>query len=110
MPGQRVLVAGEVGRGSLRLGGAGGKRTFASSCHGAGRLLSRSAAKKNIDGRAVQRELQSRGIRVHANTPNIMSEEAPGAYKDVDEVIRLSNSAGLTKPIARLSPLAVIKG
>ena len=55
-------------------------------------------------------ELESRGIRVHANTPNIMSEEAPDAYKDVDEVVDLSNAAGLTKPIARLMPLAVIKG
>jgi tRNA-splicing ligase RtcB len=72
--------------------------------------MSRSEAKKTIDGKALKRELESRGIRVHANTPNIMSEEAPDAYKDVDEVIRLSNSAGLTKPIARMSPLAVIKG
>ena len=58
----------------------------------------------------MKKQLESQGIRVHANTPNIMSEEAPGAYKDVDEVIRLSNTAGLTKPIARFSPLAVIKG
>ncbi len=110
MPGQPVLVPGDMGTGSWLLEGSSQNRAFASSCHGAGRLLSRSEAKKQIDGKALKRELESRGIRVHANTPNIMSEEAPDAYKDVDEVIRLSNSAGLTKPIARLSPLAVIKG
>lgn len=110
MPGQPVLVPGDMGTGSWLLEGVSGNRAFASSCHGAGRLMSRSEAKKQIDGKALKRELESRGIRVHANTPNIMSEEAPDAYKDVDEVIRLSNSAGLTKPIARMSPLAVIKG
>ena len=110
MPGQPVLVPGDMGTGSWLLEGVSGNRAFASSCHGAGRLMSRSEAKKQIDGKALKLELESRGIRVHANTPNIMSEEAPGAYKDVDEVIRLSNSAGLTKSIARMSPLAVIKG
>ena len=110
MPGQPVLVPGDMGTGSWLLEGVSGNRAFASSCHGAGRLMSRSEAKRQIDGKALKRELESRGIRVHANTPNIMSEEAPDAYKDVDEVIRLSNSAGLTKPIARMSPLAVIKG
>ena len=110
MPGQPVLVPGDMGTGSWLLEGMEQNRAFASSCHGAGRLLSRSQAKKQIDGKAMKRELESKGIRVHANTPNILSEEAPGAYKDVDEVIRLSNAAGLTKPIARFSPLAVIKG
>ena len=110
LPGQPVLVPGDMGTGSWLLEGKPGNRAFSSSCHGAGRLLSRSQAKKQIDGKAIKKELESRGIRVHANTPNIMSEEAPDAYKDVDEVIKLSNSAGFTKPIARLSPLAVIKG
>ena len=110
MPGQPVLVPGDMGTGSWLLEGVAGNRAFSSSCHGAGRMLSRSEAKKKIDGNAIKKDLESRGIRVHANTPNILSEEAPDAYKDVDEVIRLSNSAGLTKPIARLSPLAVIKG
>ena len=110
MPGQPVLVPGDMGTGSWLLEGMENNRAFASSCHGAGRLLSRSQAKKQIDGKALKRELESKGIRVHANTPNILSEEAPGAYKDVDEVIRLSNAAGLTKPLARFSPLAVIKG
>ena len=99
MPGQPVLVPGDMGTGSWLLEGMENNRAFASSCHGAGRLLSRSQAKKQIDGKALKKELESKGIRVHA-----------GAYKDVDEVIRLSNAAGLTKPLARFSPLAVIKG
>ncbi len=110
MPGQPVLVPGDMGTGSWLLEGMTSNRAFSSSCHGAGRVLSRSQAKKQIDGKALKRELESRGIRVHANTPNIMSEEAPDAYKNVDEVIDLSNSAGLAKPIARMMPLAVIKG
>ena len=110
MPGQPVLVPGDMGTGSWLLEGMANNRAFASSCHGAGRVLSRSQAKKQIDGKALKRELESRGIRIHANTPNIMSEEAPDAYKNVDEVIQLSNDAGLAKPIARMMPLAVIKG
>ena len=110
MPGQPVLVPGDMGTGSWLLEGMASNRAFSSSCHGAGRVLSRSQAKKQIDGKALKRELESRGIRVHANTPNIMSEEAPDAYKNVDEVIQLSNDAGLAKPIARMMPLAVIKG
>lgn len=110
MPNQPVLVPGDMGTGSWLLEGRKGNRAFSSSCHGAGRILSRSEAKRQIDGKALKLELESRGIRVHANTPNIMSEEAPDAYKDVDEVVDLSNAAGLTKPIARLMPLAVIKG
>ena len=104
-----MLVPGDMGTGSWLL-----KEWIqivrASSCHGAGRVLSRSQAKKQIDGKALKKELEGRGIRVHANTPNIMSEEAPDAYKNVDEVIQLSNQAGLAKPIARMMPLAVIKG
>lgn len=110
MPGQPVLVPGDMGTGSWLLEGLPGNRAFSSSCHGAGRVLSRSQAKRQIDGKALKRELESKGIRIHANTPNIISEEAPQAYKDVDEVIQLSNSAGLAKPIARMMPLAVIKG
>ncbi len=108
--GQPVLVPGDMGTGSWLLEGSQNNRAFGSSCHGAGRLLSRSEAKRTIDGKSIKRELEGRGIRVHANTPNIMSEEAPDAYKDVDEVIRLTSQADLAKPLARFTPLAVIKG
>jgi len=108
--GQTVLVPGDMGTGSWMLEGQAGNRAFGSSCHGAGRLLSRSQAKKQIDGIELKLKLEREGITIHANTPNILAEEAPDAYKDVDEVIRLTSEAGLAKPIARLKPFLVIKG
>ena len=109
-PGQPVLVPGDMGTASWLLEGVETNTAFNSSCHGAGRLLSRSQAKKIIDGQELKKRLESKGIRIHANTPNILAEEAPNAYKDVDEVIDLTSKAGLAKPIARMNPLAVIKG
>tara|TARA_Y100000994_G_scaffold48830_1_gene38405 strand:+ start:4349 stop:5770 length:1422 start_codon:yes stop_codon:yes gene_type:complete len=109
-PGQPVLVPGDMGTGSWLLEGMEGNRAFGSSCHGAGRLLSRSEAKSKINPDELLTRLESEGIIVHANTPNILSEEAPDAYKDVDKVIELTNNAGLAKPIARMKPLTVIKG
>jgi tRNA-splicing ligase RtcB len=88
----------------------GNNMAFGSSCHGAGRALSRSQAKKTLDGKLLKRSLEEQGIRVHASTPNVLAEEAPDAYKDVDEVIRLTAQAGLARPVARMNPLAVIKG
>jgi tRNA-splicing ligase RtcB len=110
--GQPVLVPGDMGTGSWLMAGpqTGTNRAFGSSCHGAGRALSRTQAKKTIDGKSLKRTLESQGIRIHASTPNVLAEEAPDAYKDVDEVIALTNAAGLARPVARLSPLAVIKG
>ena len=110
--GQPVVVPGDMGNGSWIMAGkkAGSNMAFGSSCHGAGRALSRTQAKKSIDGKALKRSLEASGIRVHASTPNVLSEEAPDAYKDVDEVIRLTEEAGLARPVARMNPLAVIKG
>ena len=88
----------------------GQNQAFGSSCHGAGRALSRTKAKKTIDGKALKKRLEDSGIRIHASTPNVLSEEAPDAYKDVDEVIALTDQANLARPVARLNPLAVIKG
>ena len=79
---------------------------FGSSCHGAGRALSRSQAKKIIDGKSLKKSLEEKGIRIHAKTPNILSEEAPSAYKNVDSVTDLTEKAGLARKVARLSPLA----
>ena len=73
-------------------------------------VLAGSQAKKTLDGKALKRSLEQRGVRVHASTPNVLAEEAPDAYKDVDEVIRLTAEAGLARPVARMNPLAVIKG
>ena len=110
--GQPVLVPGDMGTASWVLAGParGVNDAFASSCHGAGRRLSRTAARKRIDSVSLREMLESRGIHVHAKTPNVLSEEAPDAYKDVDEVIRLTAEAGLARPVARLRPIAVIKG
>ena len=110
--GQPVIIPGDMGTGSWVMAGPqnGQNTAFGSSCHGAGRALSRSKAKQTIDGKALKLELEKRGIRVHASTPNVLSEEAPDAYKDVDDVIQLTENAGLARPVVRLNPLAVIKG
>jgi tRNA-splicing ligase RtcB len=110
--GQPVLVPGDMGTASWVLAGprSGSNRAFASSCHGAGRALSRKAARDRIDSTKLIKELRQKGIHVHARTPNALAEEAPAAYKDVDDVIRLSDMAGLARPVARLTPFLVIKG
>ena len=87
-----------------------GDASYTPICHGAGRRLSRTAARKSIDSDSLISELESRGVHVRAKTPNVLSEEAPEAYKNVDEVISLTNQAGLARPVARLRPIAVIKG
>ncbi len=112
MTGQPVLVPGDMGTGSWIMAGplTTENQAFASSCHGAGRALSRSQAKRTIDGKALKRDLENSGIRIHASTANVLSEEAPSAYKNVDEVISITNSAGLARPVVRLNPLVVIKG
>jgi tRNA-splicing ligase RtcB len=83
---------------------------FGSACHGAGRALSRSAARKQINAEAKEMELRKKGIIVQAATKNILSEEAPEAYKNVDTVIENTTKANLARPILRLEPMAVIKG
>ena len=110
--GQPVLVPGEMGTASWILAGPkqGGNDAFSSSCHGAGRRLSRTAAREQIDSEKLRETLEAAGINVHTKTPNVLSEEAPDAYKDVDEVIRLTSEARLARPVARMKPFAVIKG
>ncbi len=110
--GQPVLVPGDMGTASWVLAGPtkGGNDAFASSCHGAGRQLSRTAARKSVDATELMNRLEQQGVHVRAKTPNVLSEEAPEAYKDVDDVVRLTDRAGLARPVARLRPLAVIKG
>ena len=110
--GQPVLVPGDMGTASWVLAGpkSGINDAFSSSCHGAGRRLSRKAARETINGEQLITNLQSKGIEVRARTPRVIAEEAPDAYKNVDDVIRLTSQAGLARPVARLTPLAVIKG
>jgi len=110
--GQPVIVPGSMGSGSYLLAGArhGFETTFGSTCHGAGRALSRTAAKKLRHGREVIDELRGRGILVRGGSAAGIAEEQPDAYKDVDEVIRAVEGAGLSRPVARFRPVAVMKG
>jgi tRNA-splicing ligase RtcB len=83
---------------------------FATAAHGAGRLLSRSAAKKARSGSEVRRDLEAEGIAVRPGSVSLLAEEAPSAYKSVDEVVRVCELAGLAAPVVRLRPIGVVKG
>jgi tRNA-splicing ligase RtcB len=111
--GQPVLVPGDMGSASYVLVGTNEatEMTFGSSCHGAGRLMSRSAAKRSIRGDQLRRELEGRGIRIRTTgRPASLAEEAPDAYKDVDRVVEVVHTAGIARKVARLRPLIVVKG
>ena len=110
--GQPVLVPGSMGTASWVLVGTAGsmERSFGSTCHGAGRTMSRSKAKKSIWGEDLRKELQSQGIQIRAGSMAGLAEEAPQAYKDVDAVVETVQNAGIASKVARLRPVAVIKG
>lgn len=110
--GQPVLIPGSMGTASWILVGAEGamRETFGSVCHGAGRLLSRTAARKGRNAKQVEAELEAQGIIVRSETRDGILEEIPQAYKDVDEVIDVVHRAGLARKVARLRPMGVIKG
>ncbi|HTO74491.1 MAG TPA: RtcB family protein [Thermoanaerobaculia bacterium] len=110
--GQPVLIGGTMGTSSFVLAGTAESeaRAFSSSCHGAGRLMSRTQAKGKWQGKALIRELSERGIIIKAHTTKGAAEEAPGAYKDVEEVAAVAESTGLSRRVARVLPIACIKG
>jgi tRNA-splicing ligase RtcB len=110
--GQPVLIPGSMGTASWILTGAQGamRETFGSVCHGAGRLLSRTAARKGRDARQVRNQLEEAGIIVKSESRDGILEEVPEAYKDVDEVIEVVHQAGLARKVARLRPMGAIKG
>jgi tRNA-splicing ligase RtcB len=110
--GQPVFIPGSMGTASFVLAGqpAALDRSFGTTCHGAGRRLSRTAARKRIRGHELRRELEARGIVVRCPSPKGLAEEAPFAYKDVDRVVRVVEQAGLARRVARLVPLGVVKG
>jgi tRNA-splicing ligase RtcB len=99
-----------MGTASWVLRGVDGNPAFESAAHGAGRLLSRSAAKRRATGRDVRRDLEAAGIAIRPGSVRLLAEEAPYAYKDVDEVARVCEGAGLAARVARLRPLGVVKG
>jgi tRNA-splicing ligase RtcB len=110
--GQPVLIGGLMGTASYVLAGTGAAEalSFSSSCHGAGRAMSRHAAKRTWHGRQVVKALASRGIVVRSRSTVGVAEEAPGAYKDVDAVVPAAHDAGISRKVARLEPLVCIKG
>ncbi len=110
--GQPVLVPGDMGRYSFVAVGTDGAmaRAFGSTCHGAGRDLSRHAAVRQLRGTDVAAELGRNGIVVRAQQPDLLAEEATAAYKDVEVVVDVAAGAGLIRPVARLRPLVVVKG
>lgn len=110
--GQPVLVPGSMGTASWVLVGTeeSMQRSFGSSCHGAGRVMSRSKAKHEMRGEDLRRELEQGGIKVRAGSMSGLAEESPRAYKDVDEVVETVTAAGIARKVARMRPVVVIKG
>lgn len=110
--GQPVLIPGSMGTASYVLVGAPGsmEQTFGSTCHGAGRQMSRHAAKRSVNPERLRMELQQRGVMVQAGSVRGLVEEAPVAYKDVDAVVQVVHTAGIARMVARLRPVAVVKG
>ncbi len=110
--GQPVLIPGDMGRSSYVLVGQDGSMTdtFGSACHGAGRVMSRTAAVRSAKGRSIHRELLDRGVYARARGRRGLDEEQPEAYKDVNDVVRVVDEAGISKRVARMRPIGVIKG
>jgi tRNA-splicing ligase RtcB len=108
--GQPVLIPGTMGTASYVLAGVPGGDAFFSTCHGAGRVLSRHQAARAVTGREVRARLEASGIAVRPRSLRGLSEETPEAYKDVAEVVAASEGAGLCRTVARLVPLGVVKG
>jgi tRNA-splicing ligase RtcB len=110
--GQPVLVPGSMGTASWVLVGTRESmtQTFGSTCHGAGRTMSRKKARKTIRGLTLREELEGRGILIRAGSMSGLAEEAPTAYKDVDRVVEVVHTAGIAQKVAKLRPIAVIKG
>jgi tRNA-splicing ligase RtcB len=110
--GQPVIIPGDMGRNSYLLVGTqkAMEETFGSACHGAGRVKSRTAALKSINPNTLLKELGAKGIIVKASGRGTLVEEAPQAYKDVNEVVDVVAAAGLARRVCRMRPVGVIKG
>jgi tRNA-splicing ligase RtcB len=110
--GQPVIIPGDMGRASYVMIGTerGMKESFGSTCHGAGRMLSRHQAIKRAKGRSIRREMEDMGITVRHTGRSTLAEEMPEAYKDISNVVDVVHKAGLSQKVARLRPLGVIKG
>jgi tRNA-splicing ligase RtcB len=110
--GQPVIIPGDMGTASYLLVGTEGamRDTWGSTCHGAGRMMSRTQAVRSFRGERIVRELGQRGIYVRGETMRVLAEEAPDAYKDIDEVVEVAHASGISRKVARLVPMGVMKG
>lgn len=110
--GQPILIPGDMGTASYVLTGTEKSmmETFGSTCHGAGRVMSRSAAIKAAKGRSIYRELEDKGILVKWASRSTLAEEMPDAYKDISQVVDVVHGSGISRKVAKLRPIAVIKG
>jgi len=110
--GQPVLVPGDMGRASYILAGTqqAMDETFGSTCHGAGRVMSRNQAMRTSRGRSISKEMEERGVYVRAASKATLAEEMPEAYKDVSKVVRVVHRAGISKLVAKIIPMGSIKG
>jgi tRNA-splicing ligase RtcB (3'-phosphate/5'-hydroxy nucleic acid ligase) len=110
--GQPVIIPGDMGRASWVLVGMPGsmERSFGTTCHGAGRAMSRTAAVAASAGRKIEKELEAKGIIAMAQSRKGLAEEQPAAYKNVDDVVEVVDGAGLSRKVARMRPIGVIKG
>ncbi len=107
-----MLIGGTMGSCSYVLTGTeeGMKATFGSTCHGAGRALSRAKSRRNIDYQEVLNKLQSSGISIRVASPKLVMEEAPESYKDVTDVVNTCHDVGISRKAIKLRPIGVIKG
>ncbi|KAG8329616.1 hypothetical protein J6590_082168 [Homalodisca vitripennis] len=112
LTGQPVLIGGTMGTCSYVLTGTevGMQETFGSTCHGAGRALSRAKSRRNLDYQEVLRKLEDQGISIRVASPKLVMEEAPESYKNVTDVVDTCHAAGISKKAIKLRPIAVIKG
>ncbi|MBT9131722.1 RtcB family protein [candidate division NPL-UPA2 bacterium Unc8] len=110
--GQPVIIPGDMGRASYLLVGTevAMTETFGSTCHGAGRVMSRTRAIKAAKGRAIHQEMEKKGVVVRTEGRNTLAEELPEAYKDINDVIDVVHQAGISRRVAKMKPLGVIKG
>ena len=110
--GQPVFIPGDMGRGSFVLAGAPGamRLSFGSTCHGAGRRMSRTSARRSVRGKSVFAEMERRGVLVACTSRKTLAEEIPEAYKEVGTVVDVVDRAGIARKVARLRPFAVVKG
>jgi tRNA-splicing ligase RtcB len=110
--GQPVLIPGDMGTASYVLAGteAAMKESFGSTCHGAGRIMSRSEAVRRFYGEQIKKDLMEQGIYVQAASKKVVAEEAPNAYKNVDNVVNVAHGAGISLKVAKLRPMGVVKG